>query len=73
MLCKHFKGTSLLAQCNIPFAHIATNITFYPLTTGTFSFSASDQNLKIVSRQADHKYFIFLNAEITYSWAYFGI
>ena len=68
------KGTSLLAQCNIPYSRTYENMTFYPLTTGTFSYYANgNTDLKTVNRQANHKYFIFLNAEITYSWAYFGI
>lgn len=72
---KPIKAKSLLGQSNIPFSYTAANVTFYPLTTGTFHSYAGPSvlNIKYVNRQANHKYFLFLNTDIVYSWAYFGI
>ena len=72
---KPIKVKSLLGQANIPFSYTAANITFYPLTTGTFYSYAGPSvlNIKYVNRQANHKYFLFLNTDIVYSWSYFGI
>ena len=72
---KPIKAKSILGKCNIPFSYTAANITFYPLTTGTFHSYAGPSvlNIKYVNRQANHKYFLFLNTNIVYSWSYFGI
>ena len=73
---KPIKAKSLLGKANIPFSYTAANVTFYPLTTGTFDYSADPSvvlNIKYVNRQANHKYFLFLNTDIVYSWSYFGI
>lgn len=72
---KPIKVKSLLGQSNIPFSYTAANVTFYPLTTGTFHSYAGPSvlNIKYVNRQANHKYFLFLNTDIVYSWSYFGI
>ena len=72
---KPIKVRSLLGQSNIPFSYTYANVTFYPLTTGTFHYYAGPSvlNIKYVNRQANHKYFLFLNTDIVYSWSYFGI
>lgn len=72
---KPIKVKSLLGKANIPFSYTAANVTFYPLTTGAFHYYAGPNvlNIKYVNRQANHKYFLFLNIDIVYSWAYFGI
>ena len=72
---KPIKVRSLLGKANIPFSYTAANVTFYPLTTGTFHSYAGPSvlNIKYVNRQANHKYFLFLNTDIVYSWSYFGI
>ena len=72
---KPIKVKSLLGQSNIPFSYTAANVTFYPSTTGTFKYYAGPNalNIKYVNRQANHKYFLFLNTDIVYSWSYFGI
>lgn len=72
---KPIKVKSLLGKANIPFSYTAANVTFYPLTTGTFHSYAGPSvlNIKYVNRQANHKYFLFLNTDIVYSWSYFGI
>lgn len=72
---KPIKVKSLLGKVNIPFSYTAANVTFYPLTTGTFHSYAGPSvlNIKYVNRQANHKYFLFLNTDIVYSWSYFGI
>ena len=72
---KPIRVKSLLGKANIPFSHTAANITFYPSTTGTFKYYAGPNalNIKYVNRQANHKYFLFLNTNIVYSWSYFGI
>ena len=72
---KPVKVKSLLEQSNIPFSYTAANVTFYPLTTGTFYYYAGSgvSNIRYVNRQANHKYFLFLNTDTAYSWSYFGI
>ena len=72
---KPIRVKSILGKCNVPFSHTAANVTFYPLTTGTFHYYAGPSvlNIKYVNRQANHKYFLFLNTDIVYSWSYFGI
>lgn len=72
---KPIKVKSLLGKVNIPFSYTYANVTFYPLTTGTFHSYAGPNvlNIKYVNRQANHKYFLFLNTDIVYSWSYFGI
>lgn len=71
---KPIKVKSLLGKCDVPFIYTNQNMTFYPQKNGTFSYYANgNTNLKTVNRIANHKYFIYLNTEITYSWTYFGI